>query len=66
MRRCECIFGVPRHGEPRTLQQAVKQLGATIGKGIESAGQSVKEAFDGKKTDAGDTGGAPDGAAKED
>lgn len=39
-------------------KEAVKQLGATIGKGIESAGQSVKNAFDGNK-DAGDTGGQP-------
>ena len=39
-------------------KEAVKQLGATIGKGIESAGQSVKNAFDGK-TDTEETGGQP-------
>lgn len=40
-------------------KEAVKQLGATIGKGIESAGQSVKGAFDGSKKDADETGGQP-------
>lgn len=46
-------------------KEAVKQLGATIGKGIESAGQKMKDAFDGKK-DAGDAAGAAADAAKED